>query len=132
MSNQTESNNIEKACNILSFEKERVDVGFDQFTGYCFIVDGKKLLFNGFVFIDAWTIEDWTEERIIVNMCTCTCWECDSIIAEVTYKEDFVIWKIKGYRTNIDYSEFRFLRENYFTVISEMQAEAANERKNSN
>lgn len=114
--------------NHLSYTREKVDVGFDQFIGFCLAIDGKKLLFDGFTFIDCWTVKNWTENRVIVNMCTCSYWECDSVIAEVKQHDNFIIWELKGYRTGEDYGEFKFEKDNYCKVIHEIQRIAAAER----
>lgn len=115
---------LDTQYNILSYVKEYdVDAGFVQFTGFCFVIDGKKVLYDGYTLLDYPTIKDWTENRVIINMCTCTCWECDAVIAEVTY-DDYITWTIKGYRTNEIYGEYKFKRDNYFKVIFEMNLDA--------
>ncbi|MBR4790509.1 MAG: hypothetical protein IK024_06425 [Treponema sp.] len=115
---------LDTPYNILSYVKEYdVDAGFTQFTGFCFVIDGKKVLYDGYTLLNYPTIKDWKNERIIINMCTCTCWECDAVIAEVTYG-DYITWTIKGYRTNEIYGEYKFKRDNYFKVISDMTLDA--------
>ena len=109
-----------------------------EYTGYFYVVDGKKLVFEGdFNPLRAFEVLedelDWVDnknEMVILCSCYCGYWECDSYVARVLEQDDIIKWEIHRVRSEINEPEtYTFDKTQYESVMNEIRAKTREEEK---
>ena len=107
-----------------------------EYTGYFYVVDGKKLVFEGgYNPLRAFEVLedelDWIDnknEMVILCSCYCGYWECDSYVARVLEQDDIIKWEIHRVRSEINEPEiYTFAKKEYELVMKEIKAKAETE-----
>ena len=107
-----------------------------EYTGYFYVVDGKKLVFEGgYNPIRAFEVLedelDWVDnknEMVILCSCYCGYWECDSYVARVLEQDDIIKWEIHRVHSEINEPEtYTFDKKEYELVMKEIKAKAKTE-----
>ena len=121
-------------------EPVKTSDGYEKiaYTGYFYVVDGKKLVFDGgFNPLRAFEVLedelDWVDEKNkMVILCSCQCgyWECDSYVARVLEQDDIIKWEIHRIRSEINEPEtYTFDKKDYELVMNEIRLKAAEKEK---
>lgn len=107
-----------------------------EYTGYFYVVDGKKLVFEGdYNPLRAFEVLedelDWVNNKNkMVILCSCQCgyWECDSYVARVLEQDDIIKWEIHRVHSEINEPKtYTFDKKEYELVMKEIKAKAETE-----
>lgn len=125
--------------NVLSFDKQYLEV-FDAYEKiyrncYYYLIDGKRLDWGTnyqpvsyFEILE--TEEDSLDESklmVILNICSCGEWMCDSFVAQLSSDEKFVYWKVHNINEEEIIDEYTFDKQSYEKTIYEFQQLAKKE-----
>ena len=125
--------------NILSFDIESLEVdsvGDKVYRNcYFYIVDGKRLdwgtNFQPLSYYEILETEsdclDESKLMVILNICSCGEWMCDSYLAQLSSDEKFVYWKVYNINAEEVIDEYTFDKHSYEKTIYELQQIARKE-----
>ena len=126
---------MNKLSFIIEPVKTRITYYTAEYNGFFYVVDGKKLVFEGHNPLNNYEVLedelDWVDEKNdMVVLCSCTCgqWECDSYVARVLEQGDIIKWEIHRVRSEINEPEtYTFDKTQYESVMKEIRAKAQEE-----
>lgn len=125
--------------NILSFDIEflEVDSVDDKVYRDCYfyVVDGKRLdwgkNFQPLSYYEILETEsdclDESKLMVILNICSCGDWFCDSYVAQVSSDEKYVYWKVYNINQEEIINEYTFEKQAYEKTMFEVQQQARTE-----
>lgn len=125
--------------NVLSFETENLEVddGYSKEKRNCYfyVVDGERIcVSSNFQPLSYYEIletpEDYIEDSklmVILNLCSCGDWCCDSYVAQVSDDGIFVYWKVYNINVQEIIDEYTFEKQAYEKTIKDFQQLARKE-----
>lgn len=102
-----------------------------EYDAFFYLVDGKKIQNDSFIPNSMYEIltneSDWIfsdYKMIILNRCSCTNWECDSLVATVIEDDNCIKWKLHNIRNEKIINEYIFEKNEYKKTIEELKNKA--------
>lgn len=102
-----------------------------EYDAFFYLVDGKKIQNDSFIPNSMYEIltneSDWIfsdYKMIILNRCSCTSWECDSLVATIIEDDNYIKWKLHNIRDEKIINEYIFEKNEYKKTIKELENKA--------